>query len=180
MAHFYSADGVVPVVHPRAFIHASATLGGDVIVGAGCYVGPSASLRGDFGRIELRAGSNVQDCAVLHSGGGERTVVGERAIIGHGAVLHGCTIGINALVGINAVVLDGAEIGEQAMIAAMSLVRAGLRVPRRMLAMGIPAEVVRRISKAELAYLVKGEALYYSLTQGRIRPVRRPLSKPRK
>ena len=48
---------------------------GDVIVGAHCYVGPAASLRGDFGRIEVRAGANIQDCCVMHGFPGTDTVV---------------------------------------------------------------------------------------------------------
>ena len=42
----YAIDGIVPVVDPTAFVHPSAVLIGDVIVGPGCYVGPCASLRG--------------------------------------------------------------------------------------------------------------------------------------
>ena len=43
----YSLEGVVPIVHPEAFVHPDAVLIGDVILGARCYVGPGASLRGD-------------------------------------------------------------------------------------------------------------------------------------
>ncbi len=63
----YAIDGIGPVVDPTAYVHLSAVLIGDVIVGPGCYVGPCASLRGDFGRIELHRGANVQDTCVLHS-----------------------------------------------------------------------------------------------------------------
>ena len=47
----YEFQGVTPVVDPRSFVHPTASLIGDVIVGAGCYIGPAASLRADFGRI---------------------------------------------------------------------------------------------------------------------------------
>src|SRR2546430_15820301 len=87
----YSLDGLVPVVDPAAFVHPQAVLIGDVIVGARCYVGPGASLRADFGRVILSAGSNVQDCCVLHSFPSKDTLLEEDAHIGHGAVLHGCT-----------------------------------------------------------------------------------------
>ena len=108
----WSWDGVVPVVAPSAFVHPDATLIGDVIVGGGCYVGPGAVLRGDFGRITLEAGSNVQETCVVHAFPGKDVVVEERGHIGHGAVLHGCHIERNALVGMNAVVMDEARIGE--------------------------------------------------------------------
>ena len=55
----YALDGLVPVVDPSAFVHPDAVLIGDVIVGPGCYVGPCASLRGDFGRLVLQAGVNL-------------------------------------------------------------------------------------------------------------------------
>ncbi|MDN2279222.1 hypothetical protein FCY72_10830 [Escherichia coli] len=47
---YYAFEGLIPVVHPTAFVHPSAVLIGDVIVGAGVYIGPLASLRGDYGR----------------------------------------------------------------------------------------------------------------------------------
>src|SRR5258708_26029705 len=106
----YSLDGLVPVVDPTAFVHPQAVLIGDVLVGAGCYVGPGASLRGDFGRILLGAGSNVQDCCVLHSFPAKDTLLEEDAHIGHGAVLHGCTVRRGALIGIGAIVMDDAVI----------------------------------------------------------------------
>src|SRR5262245_43890798 len=62
----YSLDGLTPVVHPTAFVHPTAVLIGDVIIGPGCYVGPLASLRGDFGRIILEEGANIQDTCVMH------------------------------------------------------------------------------------------------------------------
>lgn len=62
----YAIDGVTPVVDPTAYVHPSAVLIGDVWVAANCYIGPFASLRGDFGRIEVRAGANVQDSCVMH------------------------------------------------------------------------------------------------------------------
>jgi hypothetical protein len=108
-------EDLAPVVHPSAYVHPSAVLIGDVIVGAGCYVGPTACLRGDFGRLEMRAGANVQDSCILHAYPGVGTVVEEDGHIGHGAILHGCIVKRNALVGMNAVVNDNAVIGESAV-----------------------------------------------------------------
>ena len=66
MVKVYSIDGVTPVVHPDAYVHPSAVLIGDVHVGAGVYVGPCACLRGDFGRLVIEAGANIQDCCIVH------------------------------------------------------------------------------------------------------------------
>lgn len=175
MAHIYAVGGIVPVVDGSAFVSASAMIIGDVIVGAACYVGPSASLRGDFGRLILRNGSNVQDCCVVHGGHLTDTLVGENAIIAHGAVLHGCEIRANALVGINSVVLDAAVVGEQALVAAMSFVPSGFVIPPRTLAMGIPVRIVRDLTAAEVEFLVVGARAYRDLTGPRLCEVHHPL-----
>ncbi|MGH8801747.1 MAG: phenylacetic acid degradation protein PaaY [Casimicrobiaceae bacterium] len=161
----YAINGVTPVVDPSAYVHPSAVLIGDVIVGAGCYIGPCASLRGDFGRIELREGANLQDSCVMHGFPGTDTVVEEEGHIGHGVILHGCVIGRNALVGMNAVVNDNASIGEAAIVAAMAFVKARMVVPPRMLVAGMPARVVRELTDQELAWKVEGTRSYQELTR---------------
>ena len=161
----WSINGVTPVVDPTAFVHASAVLIGDVLVGAGCYIGPSASLRGDFGRIDVRAGANLQDCCVMHGFPGTDTVVEEDGHIGHGAILHGCVVQKNALVGMNAVVNDNAVIGESAIVAAMAFVKAGMIIPPRTLAGGVPAKVMRALTDQELAWKIEGTQSYQELTR---------------
>jgi phenylacetic acid degradation protein len=160
----YAIDGVVPVVDPSAFVHPSAVLIGDVIVGAHCYVGPCASLRGDFGRVVLGAGSNVQDGCVIHGYPKQDTLVEENGHIGHGAVLHSCVVRRGALVGIKAVVMDDAEIGEQAVVAACAFVPVGMRVAPRSMVAGIPAKVVRTLDDKEVAWYAEGTRAYHELT----------------
>lgn len=161
----YAIDGIVPVVDPTAFVHPTAVLIGDVIVGAGCYVGPCASLRGDFGRLVLEPGANLQDTCVMHGFPGTDTVVGEDGHIGHGAVLHGCKVGRNALIGMNAVIMDNAVIGESAMVAACAFVRAGVEIAARSLAAGMPARVIRNLSDEEIAWKIAGTHTYQDLTR---------------
>jgi len=173
MPQVYSIDGLVPVVHPSAFVHESAVLVGDVIVGARAYIGPCACLRGDFGRIVVEEGANVQDACMLHGFPGKDTVVGPEATIGHGAVLHGCVIRRGALVGMNAVVNDNAEVGEEAMIAALAFVKAESRVPARSLAAGIPARVLRELTADELQWKKDNMLLYQKLGERSARTMRR-------
>ena len=161
----WSINGVTPVVHPEAFVHPSAVLIGDVVVGAGCYIGPAASLRGDFGRIEVRAGANLQDCCVMHGFPGTDTIVEEEGHIGHSAILHGCIVQRGALVGMNAVINDNAVIGELAIVAAMAFVKAGMIVPPRMLVAGVPAKVVRTLSDEEIAWKIEGTQSYQELAR---------------
>lgn len=161
----WAIDGVVPVVHPTAFVHPTAVLIGDVIVGPRCYVGPCASLRGDFGRIVLEEGSNVQDNCTMHAFPGMDAVVEVDGHIGHGAVLHGCIVRRDALVGMNAVVMDGAVIGEQAIVAAMAFVKAGVTVPARHLAAGLPAKILRELTAEEIAWKGEGTGTYHRLVE---------------
>ncbi|HSU44085.1 MAG TPA: phenylacetic acid degradation protein PaaY [Casimicrobiaceae bacterium] len=161
----YAINGVTPVVDPGAYVHPSAVLIGDVIVSAGCYIGPCASLRGDFGRIEVRAGANLQDGCVAHGFPGTDTIVAEEGHIGHGAILHGCVIGQNALVGMNAVINDNAVIGESAIVAAMAFVKAKMVVPPRTLVAGMPARLVRELTETELAWKIEGTRSYQELTR---------------
>jgi phenylacetic acid degradation protein len=161
----YAIDGIVPVVDPTAYVHPSAVLIGDVIVGPGCYVGPCASLRGDFGRLILEAGANLQDTCVMHGFPGTDTVVEENGHIGHGAVLHGCRIGKNALIGMNAVIMDNAIIGEASIVAASAFVKASQEIPAGMLVAGVPAKVIRPLSEEEKAWKADGTRTYQALTR---------------
>ncbi|MEU7869075.1 gamma carbonic anhydrase family protein [Dactylosporangium sp. NPDC049140] len=159
----YSIEGVIPVVHPDAYVHPTAVLIGDVHIGAGCYVGPLASLRGDFGRIVMLDGSNLQDSCVFHTFPGTEAVLGRHGHVGHGAVLHGCRVGDGALVGMNAVVMDGAEVGAEAFVGAHAFVKAGFVVPPRTLAAGSPARIVRDLTPEELAWRANGTRVYQEL-----------------
>jgi phenylacetic acid degradation protein len=161
----YSLDGITPVVDPTAFVHETAVLIGDVIIAAGCYIGPGASLRGDFGRIEVGKGANVQDNCVMHSFPDATCLIEENGHIGHGAVLHGCRIAKNAMVGMNSVVMDNAVIAENSIVAACAFVSAKFECPPRSLVMGIPAKVKRELSDQEIEWKSRGTREYQELTE---------------
>jgi phenylacetic acid degradation protein len=161
---FYEIDGIKPVVHPSSFVHPDAVVIGDVLIGPNCYIAPFASLRGDFGRIILEAGVNIQDSCVLHGFPETDTLVEEDGHIGHAAVLHGCIVRKNALIGMNAVIMDNAEIGESSIVAACAFVKAGMVVPAKMLVGGMPAKVMRELSDAEMAWKIEGTDMYKELT----------------
>lgn len=159
----YAFEGITPVVHPTTFLHPMAVLIGDVFIGPRCYIGPGASLRGDFGRIEVAGDSSVQDNCTMHTGAGSDCVVERGATIGHGAVLHGCRIGEHALVGMNSVVLDDAVIGAESLVAAMSLVKNDMQVPPRSLVAGNPARVLRELAAEQIAWRQDGNGDYQLL-----------------
>ncbi|HUJ88410.1 MAG TPA: phenylacetic acid degradation protein PaaY [Burkholderiales bacterium] len=165
MLKVYAIDGIVPVVHPAAYVHPSAVLIGDVIVAAGVYVGPCACLRGDFGRIVIEQGANVQDCCILHAFPDRDLVVEADGHIGHGAVLHGCVVKSNAMVGINSVVNDNAVVGESSIVGAMAFVKAGFEVPPKSLVLGVPGKVVRELSAEEMAWKRDATRQYQELAR---------------
>ncbi|MFD6815761.1 gamma carbonic anhydrase family protein [Microbacterium sp. NPDC060132] len=161
----YAFDGVVPVVDPTAFVHETASLIGDVVIGRGCYIGPFASLRGDFGRIVVGEGSNVQDSCVIHAFPGADAVLDPHSHVGHGAVLHGCRIGSFALIGIGATVLDGAEIGADALLGAGAVVTAGTVIPPGSKALGAPARVVGLLDDDAQEWKRNGVRIYQELAR---------------
>lgn len=177
---FYEIDGIVPVVDPSSFVHPTATLIGDVIVGPNCYIGPGASMRGDFGRLVMAAGGNLQDNCIVHGFPDTDTILEEDAHIGHGAILHGCTVKRNAMVGMNAVVMDGAVIGEDSFVAAMAFVKAAFVVPARTLVAGIPAKIMRALTQQEIDWKIRGTREYQDLTRRCLASLKeaKPLTRP--
>jgi phenylacetic acid degradation protein len=159
----YAFEGIVPVVHLTSYLHPTAILIGDVIIGPRCYIGPAASLRGDFGRIIIEGDSSVQDSCILHTSASSDCIVRRGATIGHGAILHGCVVGENALIGMNAVVLDNAEIGEESLVAALSLVKSDMRAPQRSLIAGNPATVVKTMAEDAIRWRNDGNGDYQRL-----------------
>ncbi len=163
MGNIYSIDGIIPVVDPSAFVHPTAVLIGDVIVGENCYVGPNASLRGDMGQIVLKPQSNMQDGCIAHTFAGGNTILEDAANVGHGAVLHGCHLGKGVLIGMNAVIMDDADIGDYAFVAALAFVKANFSVPSRSIVAGIPAKVVSEVSDEELRWKRLGDKDYQEI-----------------
>ncbi|MGW3545793.1 gamma carbonic anhydrase family protein [Nocardia niigatensis] len=168
----YEIDGVIPVVAVGAFVHPSAVLIGDVVIESGCYIGPTASLRGDFGSIIIGSGSNVQDGCVLHSFPGREMVLEAESHIGHGAVLHGCVIGSGAMIGMNAVVMDGARVGARALVGAGSVVRAETTIPDEHLAVGNPVTETRPLDEQTLRWKANGVRVYQELARRSLASIR--------
>jgi phenylacetic acid degradation protein len=168
----YAIDDVVPVIEPGAFVHPDAVLIGDVIVETGCYIGPVASLRGDFGRIIVGAGSNVQDSCVLHAFPGKDCVVEAGSHVAHGAILHGCRVRSGAMVGMSAVVMDGVTIGERALVAACSFVPGDMQVPPDVVVAGVPATVRRPVDPTLRDFQANGIRVYQDLAQRSLHTLR--------
>lgn len=165
----YAYQGLVPVVDPTTYLHPTASLIGDVIVGPGCFIAPGASLRGDFGRIVVEGDSSIQDNVTVHAGSDRDTVIRRGATIAHGSVIHGCEIGENALIGMNAVILDGAVIGAENLVAALSLVKSDTVTEPRALVAGNPAKVVRVLPPEHVTWRNDGHGEYQRLAREALR-----------
>lgn len=153
----------LPVVHPTAWVAPTATVVGDVTLGAGSSVWYSAVLRGDGDRITVGARSNLQDGVVLHTDPGFHLEVGEGVSVGHNAVLHGCRVEDDVLVGMGAIVMNGAVIGTGSMIAAGALVPAGVVIPARSLVVGAPGKVRRETTEEEVGGIELNATFYVEL-----------------
>jgi phenylacetic acid degradation protein/carnitine operon protein CaiE len=159
----YSFNGFIPVVKPSSFVHPQASVIGDVIIGENVYIGPGAAIRGDWGRIIIEDGCNVQENCVIHMFPGTTVYLKKGAHIGHGAIIHGGTIGENSLVGMNAVVMDDVEIGKESIIGALCFVPSKMQIPPRSLVVGNPAKIIKEVSDEMIAWKTEGTALYQQL-----------------
>lgn len=162
MAHLIAYGGVSPRVHPSAFLAPTAVLIGDVEVGAESSIWFGAVLRGDNPHHGIRVGArtSIQDNCVLHVSEEGPTVVGDEVTVGHGAVFESCEIRRGALIGMNAVLLHGCVIGEESLVAALSVVPQGTEVPARTLVAGVPASVRKKL-EGESAGWIRGSADHY-------------------
>lgn len=159
----YEFKGFVPVVHKTAYVHPQAYVIGNVTIGKDVYIGPGAAIRGDWGEIIIKDGSNVQENCTIHMFPGTTVILEESSHIGHGAIIHGAHIGYNCMVGMNSVIMDRAEIGDESIIGAMSFVKADTIIPKRSLVVGNPAKVIKAVSDKMIEWKTKGTQLYQSL-----------------
>ncbi len=159
----YEFNGFKPVVHETAFIHPQAAVTGNVIIGKDVYIGPGAAIRGDWGKIIIEDGCNVQENCTIHMFPGTTTILKKGAHIGHGAIIHGGIIGENCLVGMNSVVMDDVIMEEECIVGALTLVPSKMEIPRRSLLVGNPAQIIKQVSDEMIAWKTKGTQLYQTL-----------------
>jgi carbonic anhydrase/acetyltransferase-like protein (isoleucine patch superfamily) len=172
----FSFDGREPTISSTAWIAPTATLIGAVQVEDEASVWYGAVLRGDFGRIIIRRGANVQDGSVLHGGQDPSAEIGAGATIGHLCVVHGAVIGEEALIGNGATVLDGAVIGNRALVAAGCVVPPGMTVPDGMVAVGVPARISGELSGTARTWVETNPEAYRELARRHatgVRPIER-------
>lgn len=161
----FAFNGFIPVVDETAFVHPQATVSGNVIIGKNVYIGSSCALRGDWGKIVIEDGCNVQENCTIHQFPGKTVVLEEGAHVGHGAIVHGAHLGRNCLIGMNAVLMDDVVIEEGCIVGALSFVPAKTTIPQRSLVVGNPAKIIKKVSDEMLKWKTMGTALYQQLPQ---------------
>ena len=149
-----------PVIPASAFVAPDAVLIGRVTLGENASVWPGAVIRGDDEPIDIGAGTNIQDGAVLHTDPGCPLVVGSNVTIGHQAMLHGCTIGEGSLIGIQVVVYNKAVIGRDCLIGLGSIVTEGKVFAARSLIVGVPGKRIRELTDADVAFMYANTKAY--------------------
>ncbi len=161
----YEFNGIRPVISETAWLHETAVIIGDVVIEDGCYIGAYAVLRGDFTRMTVKKGSNIQDHCMLHSYPEFPVTLEEDSHIGHGVILHGCHLKPNTMIGMNAVIMDGAVVGDNSMVGAMAFVKSGMEIPENVLVFGNPARIIRDLKENERKDKIFGTNCYKQLAQ---------------
>ena len=161
----YQYKEFIPVIHETAFIHPQATVTGNVIIGKNVYIGPGAAIRGDFGKIIIEDGCNVQENCTIHMFPGVTVLLKENAHIGHGAIIHGATIGQNCLIGMNAVIMDNVILGDECIVGALSFLKADQEIRPRSLIVGNPAKVIKQVSDEMIHWKSQGTKVYQQLAE---------------
>ncbi len=147
------------------YVDLSAQVIGDVVLGERASIWMNAVVRGDVNFIRIGAGSNVQDCAVLH---GMRHLypvhVGERVTIGHNATVHGCVLEDEVLIGMGATILNNARVGTGSIIAAGAVIPEGMVIPPRSLVTGVPGRFRRALGEADRELILQYARNYLDYT----------------
>jgi len=142
---------LLPKLHETVFLASGVKIIGDVEIGEHSSVWYNSVIRGDVHYIKIGDYTNIQDCSMLHVTNGAFPLnIGSKVTIGHSVKLHGCTLNDLCLIGIGAVLLDDSIVEENAMVAAGAVVRPGFVVPSGKLVAGVPAKIVRDLTKEEI------------------------------
>ena len=143
-----------PSIAKTCWVHPTAVVIGQVIVGAESSIWPNVTLRGDEGKILIGSESNIQDGSTVHMTGGiSDTLVGNRVTVGHNCILHGCIIEDEVLIGMGSIVMDNVRVGKGSYVGAGTLITAGKVIPPNSLVFGNPMQIKRTTNDRETAWI---------------------------
>lgn len=161
----YEYDGKRPQIDSSAFVSDSAVIIGDVEIGADCYIGPNAVIRGDAAKIIIGEATAIEDGVLIHAGGLKQAVIGRQVTIGHGAIVHSKCLADNANIGMGAVLSLFSEIGEYAVVGEGALVKKGQIVQPKTVVGGVPAAELRKLEQKDIAFWDTSKDIYINLAR---------------
>ncbi len=153
-------NGIMPTIAEDVFIAPGAMIIGNVTIHEGASIWYNTVVRGDSAPIVIGRRTNIQDNCTLHVDADAPLTIGDECTVGHGAIVHGATVGDRVLIAMNAVVLSHAQVGSNTIIAACTLVGEYKNIPGGMLAVGVPAKVLRKLTLAEQERILSGVTNY--------------------
>ena len=159
----YEFEGRKPTVAEDAYVAETADVIGDVDIGSGCFIGPGARIKGDYGTILIGDETSVQENCVIHARPGQACLIGRGCTIGHGSILHNCTIHDGAVVGMGAIVSDWAIVGENSVVGEGAVVRQSAEIPPGKIAVGVPARVAGDIDEKTREFQRLARQVYKTL-----------------
>lgn len=158
-------NGRKPKIHPTVFVASSSQVIGDVEIGSDSGIWFGVVIRGDVGKVRIGTKTNIQDNVVIHPSSKFPTFIGDSVTVGHGCIIHGCRIGCHSLIGSGAILMDGVEVGKNSIIGAGSVVPKGVKIPEGVVAVGIPAKILRSISNRDLYEITRASEIYVDLAK---------------
>jgi len=159
----YSFEGNAPQIAESAYVHDSAQIIGNVVIGEECFIGAGAIIRGDYGELLIGPRTAVEEGSVIHCPPLSTCKIGSDVTIGHGAILHSATIGDSAIIGMGAILSIGAVVGEWAIVAEGTVVTMGQEIPARKIAAGNPAKIIGDTTEEHRKMWGTGKKIYVEL-----------------
>jgi carbonic anhydrase/acetyltransferase-like protein (isoleucine patch superfamily) len=134
---------------PRPQIADSATLMGDVHVGAGAILAQGLVVRSHGGNVSVGNYSAVLENGVIIGTPEHPVRVGQRTVFGHRATIVGATIGDLCEIGNGAILMPGSRLGNGCILGEGTLVPPDSVIPTDSVLVGRPPHVIRSATDAD-------------------------------
>ncbi len=161
----FEFDGNVPKIGKNTYVSETAQVIGDVTIGDNCYVGHGAIIRGDYGTIDIKEGTAVEEGVVIHSPPKGLHLIGKSVTIGHGAILHGNIVGDFSVIGMGSILSIFSQTGVWSIVGEGALVRANQKITSNMVAVGNPAKEIREVNDGDRELWSYGKQVYVDLAK---------------